>query len=154
RHVRADAAERHARPDDVVPADGRGVMGRVDSIAWRVFVRGAAFVAAVSVLAAAGPAGAGTKLVGTGHGWGHGVGMSQWGAFGYARHGWSWQRILAHYYQGTQISPAPLSRVRVLLAEKQSHARVACAAPMRVNDVSGRGYALPAGVYSFGPGLK
>ena len=117
-------------------------------------MRGAAFIAAVSVLAAAGPAGAGTKLVVTGHGWGHGVGMSQWGAFGYARHGWSWQRILAHYYQGTQISSAPVSRVRVRLAEKQSHARVACAAPMRVNDVSGRGYALPADVYSFGPGLK
>jgi peptidoglycan hydrolase-like amidase len=45
--------------------------------------------------------------------------MSQWGAFGYARHGWSWQRILAHYYQGTRIAPAPLSRVRLLLVERK-----------------------------------
>jgi stage II sporulation protein D len=117
-------------------------------------VRGAAFIAAVCVLAAAGPACAGTKLVVTGHGWGHGVGMSQWGAFGYARHGWSWQRILAHYYQGTQVSPAPVSRVRVLLAEKRSHARIGCAAALRVNDKSGRGYALPAGGYAFGSALK
>ena len=25
-----------------------------------------------------------------GHGNGHGVGLSQWGAYGYARHGWSY----------------------------------------------------------------
>ena len=53
--------------------------------------------AVVCALLGASPASAGTKLVITGKGWGHGVGMSQWGAYGYARHGWSWQRILAHY---------------------------------------------------------
>jgi SpoIID/LytB domain protein len=38
----------------------------------------------------------------SGHGWGHGRGMSQWGARGYAvDHGWSSQRILDHYYRGT-----------------------------------------------------
>jgi len=40
----------------------------------------------------------------TGHGWGHGVGMSQWGAYGYALHGWKYGRILAHYYPGTRVS--------------------------------------------------
>jgi stage II sporulation protein D len=80
--------------------------------------------------------------------------MSQWGALGYARHGWSWQRILAHYYQGTRVSPAPVSRVRVLLAEKHSRARIGCAAALRVNDKSGRGYALSAGSYAFGSRLK
>ena len=64
----------------------------------------------------------------TGKGWGHGVGMSQWGAYGYAQHGWSWKRILAHYYPGTQVAPAPVSRVRVLLGDgaaprRRSHAR-------------------------------
>ena len=43
----------------------------------------------------------------TGHGWGHGLGMSQWGAYGYAHHGWTYQRILAHYYSGTTLGPAP-----------------------------------------------
>src|ERR1700733_2187292 len=36
-----------------------------------------------------------------GAGDGHGVGMSQEGAFGYAEHGWSYQAILSHYYTGT-----------------------------------------------------
>jgi SpoIID/LytB domain protein len=35
-----------------------------------------------------------------GHGWGHGVGMSQWGAYGYAKHGWAYKDILKHYYTG------------------------------------------------------
>ena len=35
---------------------------------------------------------AGTALIVTGHGWGHGVGMSQWGAYGYALHGWRCRR--------------------------------------------------------------
>ena len=117
-------------------------------------MRGTGLIAAVCVLVAAAPATAGTKLVVTGHGWGHGVGMSQWGALGYARHGWSWQQILAHYYQGTRVSPAPVSRVRVLLAEKQPGARIGCTAALRVNDRSGRGYALHAGSYAFGSALK
>ena len=33
-----------------------------------------------------------------GHGWGHGMGMGQWGALGYALDGSSYQQILSHYY--------------------------------------------------------
>ena len=36
-----------------------------------------------------------------GHGFGHGVGMSQYGAYGYAKHGKGYRFILAHYYTGT-----------------------------------------------------
>jgi SpoIID/LytB domain protein len=36
----------------------------------------------------------------TGRGWGHGVGMVQWGAYGKALQGWSAARILAFYYGG------------------------------------------------------
>ena len=39
-----------------------------------------------------------------GRGFGHGVGLCQWGAEGYARQGWSWQRILRHYYPGAEIT--------------------------------------------------
>lgn len=35
-----------------------------------------------------------------GRGWGHGVGMVQWGAYGKAVHGWSTSKILAFYYGG------------------------------------------------------
>ncbi len=42
---------------------------------------------------------AGAAIV-TGRGWGHGVGMVQWGAYGKALRGWSAGRILAFYYGG------------------------------------------------------
>jgi stage II sporulation protein D len=51
-----------------------------------------------------------------GAGFGHGIGLSQYGADGYAQHGFDYQTIVGHYYQGTGIatvSPAPT--VRVLL---------------------------------------
>ena len=40
----------------------------------------------------------------TGKGFGHGVGMSQWGAQGLALQGASYQQILAHYYVGTALT--------------------------------------------------
>lgn len=49
----------------------------------------------------------------TGHGWGHGIGMGQWGAFGYAvgtdngQGNWTWQRIVEHYYAPATIGSLP-----------------------------------------------
>ena len=37
------------------------------------------------------------------YGYGHGCGMSQWGAVGYARNGWGYQDILRHYFTGTTV---------------------------------------------------
>jgi SpoIID/LytB domain protein len=63
----------------------------------------------------AGAARAATLVV-EGAGDGHGVGMSQEGALGYARHGWTYQAILAHYYAGTSIGRTPAKAVvRVLV---------------------------------------
>lgn len=42
-----------------------------------------------------------------GEGWGHGVGMSQWGAQIMAKNGSSYEEILSHYYTGTEPSLAP-----------------------------------------------
>ena len=39
-------------------------------------------------------------LVVEGRGWGHGVGLVQWGAYGKAVRGWSASKILAFYYGG------------------------------------------------------
>lgn len=39
-----------------------------------------------------------------GRGFGHGLGMSQWGAFGLAQRGYNYQQILQYYYQGTEIN--------------------------------------------------
>ncbi|TMK97138.1 MAG: SpoIID/LytB domain-containing protein [Actinobacteria bacterium] len=75
-------------------------------------------VLAAGVLALPGSARAAELLV-SGAGWGHGVGMSQEGALGYAEHGWSYEAILAHYYTGTAIGPAPAgARVRVLIGKR------------------------------------
>ena len=55
-------------------------------------------------------------LVIDGAGDGHGVGMSQEGALGYAEHGASYEQILAHYYTGTALGQAPAGRmVKVLV---------------------------------------
>jgi len=42
-----------------------------------------------------------------GRGFGHGVGMSQWGAYGLARQGVSYVQILRHYYRGAQLVAYP-----------------------------------------------
>jgi len=47
---------------------------------------------------------AGRRVVILGRGWGHGVGMSQWGAEGMARDGASLEQILEHYYRGVEIA--------------------------------------------------
>jgi stage II sporulation protein D len=39
-----------------------------------------------------------------GKGWGHGYGMSQWGAQNRAASGWKYRNILSHYYQGTKVT--------------------------------------------------
>jgi hypothetical protein len=52
-------------------------------------------------------ASSGGSVVVTGRGWGHGVGMVQWGAYGKALRGWSAARILAFYYGGLQPRPYP-----------------------------------------------
>ena len=42
----------------------------------------------------------------SGEGWGHGVGMSQYGAKGMAEAGLTYDEILTHYYTGTHLSKA------------------------------------------------
>jgi len=59
---------------------------------------------------------AGVRWVVSGHGFGHGVGMSQYGAYGYAKHGKGYRFILGHYYSGTTIGRLRGTRlVRVLI---------------------------------------
>ncbi len=75
----------------------------------------AAIVAMVAMLFAPG-AKASVSWIVKGRGFGHGVGMSQYGAYGFAKHGRGYRSILAHYYRGTRLERLPGSRVvRVLL---------------------------------------
>ena len=45
----------------------------------------------------------GNEFVFYGRGWGHGVGMCQWGAMAMAEQGYTAEQILTHYYPGTEI---------------------------------------------------
>jgi len=45
------------------------------------------------------------SLLAIGRGFGHGVGMSQWGAHGLANRGQSYEQILRHYYRGAELRP-------------------------------------------------
>jgi SpoIID/LytB domain protein len=73
----------------------------------------AASTLAVPATASAAPAATFTIQ---GAGFGHGVGMSQYGAYGYALHGWDAPDILRHYYSGTALGRTnPDRTVRVLL---------------------------------------
>ena len=68
------------------------------------------------LLPAGSAAAASSKFTIRGAGFGHGVGMSQYGAYGYALNGAGYRDILGHYYSGTAIGQAnPGQRVRVLL---------------------------------------
>jgi SpoIID/LytB domain protein len=71
----------------------------------------------------------------TGHGFGHGRGLSQWGAFGYAtRFGWNHLQILGRYYSNAGMSDIgnPLIAVR-LMARDGADLAVTSAAPFTVN---------------------
>jgi SpoIID/LytB domain protein len=79
-------------------------------------LRRVALATAVAALALAPAARGSVSWLVKGHGFGHGVGVSQYGAYGYALHGKGYRFILAHYYQGTTIGQVAGTRiVRVLL---------------------------------------
>jgi stage II sporulation protein D len=95
-----------------------------------------------------------TTFVVSGRGWGHGVGMSQYGALGFANDGWTYDQILAHFYSGTALGPAPVARVRVLVGDAQSSVKITSKVPFRVRDVFGKTYPLAAGDVVLGPNLR
>ena len=71
--------------------------------------------------------------------------MSQYGAWGYALHGYPDQQILSHYYPGTTIGATPTNLGRVLLADRKKSLKISCAVPYSVTDGNGVTHALPAG---------
>ena len=81
-------------------------------------LRGTRLLLAVLACLLAVPAAASAKVwVVKGAGFGHGVGMSQYGAYGYAKHGFTYDAILTHYYTGTTIGTTADRSVRVLLLD-------------------------------------
>jgi stage II sporulation protein D len=99
------------------------------------------------------PAGTATFVV-TGHGWGHGVGLSQYGAYGQAQKGVGYAKIVLHYFAGTQLGAAPVSRVRVLLTSGVKTLKLGSASDFRVRDATGAVHDLAAGTHTLGTGMK
>jgi SpoIID/LytB domain protein len=86
-----------------------------------------------------------------GSGFGHGLGMSQWGAFGLAQQGWAAPRILTHYYSDTRVAKVtpPVDRLRIGLAQSESSVRLEASegdVELRLGDRNGEIVAtVPAG---------
>jgi stage II sporulation protein D len=96
--------------------------GRLSAHRVLSLVVAAAFAASASLVAAGSARAVETyprPLSGTitisGHGFGNGDGMSQWGAYGAATRGLTWQRILAFYYPGTKLANLGNPTIRVRL---------------------------------------
>ena len=111
---------------------------------------------AAAAMVVAVPAQARTLYTLTGHGWGHGIGLSQYGALGYAQHGWAYDAILAHYYTGTTLSALPGSvQMRIQLASGRTSYSISGASKITVVDEGGsRSKTIPAGSYRVERGMS
>jgi len=93
------------------------------------------------------------QFVISGHGWGHGVGMSQWGAYGYAQKGVSYDKIVTHYFPGTELDATTVKSVRVLLVKTPS-ITISSTGPWKVKDASAAAVTMPAGKLTLNPQLS
>jgi len=78
----------------------------------------------------------GTGFTFFGSGDGHGLGMSQWGAYGLAQRGWGYKKILTHFFSGTKVAKAakPVKSLRVELTyDRTSIHLTARVAPVRLS---------------------
>ncbi|MBQ3226457.1 MAG: hypothetical protein IJB48_05305, partial [Clostridia bacterium] len=80
-----------------MPAANRSILGSISA-------SGAITVKTVDTIQSlSGNAEGSGDFIFTGRGWGHGVGMSQWGAKGMAEAGFGYKEIIEYYFTGTQV---------------------------------------------------
>jgi stage II sporulation protein D len=81
-----------------------------------------ALITTLALLALApGASAASSNVTVRGAGFGHGIGLSQYGAYGYAANGSEWRDIVLHYYKDTHLSNAAGRTIRVLLQQGVSN---------------------------------
>jgi stage II sporulation protein D len=90
----------------------------------------------------------------SGGGYGHGVGLNQYGALGQAKADRTYKDILSFYYPGTTLTKAAISTVRVLIAEGRPSLKVGSTTAFTVTDATGTITPLPAGEIVLKPDLK
>ena len=108
-----------------------------------VALAASALTLALLVVPGAGPAAAypSDNVVVSGHGFGHGRGLGQYGALGYALKGMAYGDILAHYYSNTSPGTIPNNNISVELAansgldtivqQEKGHLTTSAGAPCR-----------------------
>jgi stage II sporulation protein D len=84
----------------------------------------AALAAAVGVLCLQPAMASAVKWKLSGRGFGHGIGMSQYGAEGMARKGKNFREIIKHYYTGVDVTPSKTRSIRVLLQASVSRVKL------------------------------
>ena len=105
------------------PTSSRSPGRRTATVALACALAALAGVLALVVAPAAGAAST-TNMVLEGRGWGHGIGLSQYGADGYALHGWKYGAIIKHYDTGVTLGKVADVKIRVLLRGDASSAAV------------------------------
>ncbi|HJW74938.1 MAG TPA: SpoIID/LytB domain-containing protein, partial [Thermoleophilia bacterium] len=76
-----------------------------------------------------------TNITITGRGWGHGIGMSQYGTYGYATHtDLTYKQILQRYYTGISFGDAGNPPIRVMLNASLSSVSVTATTPFKATD--------------------
>jgi SpoIID/LytB domain protein len=136
----------------------QGVLLRV-AAALSALVAAVALAAAPHAAPSAGsqyvaPSGSGALFLISGHGYGHGVGMGQWGAQGYANQGYTYDQILAAYYPGTTLGQTTTTSIRVLLASGKKKMTISSKKPITVEDGDGFDHTLAAGTTTITPKLE
>ena len=103
-------------------------MRRIASIILAVAMAAGSWYAAAPVAAAAALP---SSLTIVGHGWGHGRGMGQYGALGYASapYNWTYTQILSHYFGGTTLAVTSTKTINARLDELDGASSVVVAAP-------------------------
>lgn len=102
----------------VVTSIGLTTVLFIGSVATEVLVNPVSVTASLPALPA------GDIISFTGRGWGHGIGMCQYGANGQANQGRTYQQILSYYYTNTAIGTSTNPVVRVELLSGQGVASV------------------------------
>src|SRR6201987_853874 len=129
-------------------------LAALSAIVVAVLLASASHAARSTGLQYVAPAGSGPLFLVSGHGYGHGVGMGQWGAQGYAEQGYTYDQILAAYYPGTTLGQTTTTSIRVLLASGKKKLTITSSKPITVEDGDGVDHTLAAGSTTFTPALK
>jgi stage II sporulation protein D len=123
-------------------------------------VRSLILLAAVTALVATSASAQPTPATGeavfvmSGGGWGHGVGMPQYGAMGQANEGRTYKQILAYYYSGTELGQASSRWLRVLLADGRRVLKLGAEGPFTVQGAVGPRHKLAGGELQLGANLR